>query len=528
MRLVRIVILALCACDGSIMSPGQPLMPPPQGPQGPQVGAAPLRRLTRFEYDNTVRDLLGDTTQPALAFPDEELVFGFANNSAQQSLSSLLIEGYEGAAVTLATNVTTDLPTLLGCSPSPGTEDDCVRSFLPRFGRRAYRRPLESDELDRLFAFYSASKAAYDFPTAVRMVVQAMLQSPHFLYRIELESPDGVPAKVSQFELATRLSYLLWGSAPDDALLDAAAAGNLDTAAQAERLLNDPRAHGLVGELFAEWLQLDKVGRVEKDATLFPAFTPDVRTLLRRETDVFTDDLVFSGGGVQQLLTAPYSFVNGALASYYGISGPTGADFQKVMLPEGRRQGLLTQASFLAAAAHANQTAPVQRGLFVRDRLLCAPPPPPPATVKAIPPVPDPTLTTRQRFSQHETDPSCAGCHSLMDPIGFGFEHYDAVGIWRDTENGNAVDATGKLTATDVDGTFDGALDLSSRLARSRRVSDCTVTQWFRFAYGRQETADDGATLDALKAGFAAKQSFRELLLSLTQSDAFLYRAGIP
>jgi Protein of unknown function (DUF1592)/Protein of unknown function (DUF1588)/Protein of unknown function (DUF1587)/Protein of unknown function (DUF1595)/Protein of unknown function (DUF1585) len=497
---------------------------------GAQPGASPLRRLNRVEYNNTVRDLLNDATGPASQFPDEEIALGFTNNADAQSVSGLLIEGYESAASSLATAAIANLPKLLACDPAAAGEDKCVRDFLPVFGQKAYRRPLDAGEVDRLFAFYTTSKQSYDFPTAVRLTVQAILEMPQFIYRVEVSGAQTV-SKPTGYEIASRLSYLMWGSMPDAALFDAAATGKLDTAegirAQAERLLASPHAQQSVATFFAQWMDLDRLGKVDKDATIFPKFTKDMRGLLRKETELFVDDVVFgSAGGMNALLLGNYTFMNKDLAAFYGKTGPAGATFEKVMLDSTRQTGFLTQAGLLAASAKVNQTSPVQRGLFVREKLLCNPPPPPPANVNATPPALDPTLSTRQRFAAHSANAACAGCHSLMDPLGLGFEHFDGEGLWRDSEAGKPIDATGKVNNTsDIDGPFDGAVELAGKLSKSTDVEACMVKQWFRFGYGRSEADVDQCTLEALNKVFLSGD-FKQLLLALTQADSFLYRTN--
>jgi len=387
--------------------------------------------------------------------------------------------------------------------------------------------------VDRLFAFYGTAKKSYDFASGVRLTLQAMLQSPHFLYRVETGTA-GMPGvnHVPAFETASRLSYLLWGTMPDSTLFASAAAGELDTpagvAAQAQRMLKDPRTRQSVGTFFSSWLDLDKLGIVEKDATIFPKLTTDVRKLLRTETELFVTDVVFGGGGnLTSLLTGSYTFMNKDLASYYGVTGPTGTDFVKVTLDSTKRAGLLTQAGIMASYANNNQTSPVARGFFIRDRFLCSPPPPPPPNVNAKPPVPDPKLTTRERFAIHRTNATCSSCHQLMDPVGLGFEHFDGAGLWRDTENGKPVDATGNFVQTDVDGDFDGANQLATKLSQSTQVRECLVKQFFRFSYGRAESDADKCTLAALDNAFnSTKGDINQLLVTLTQTDPFLYRTN--
>jgi len=551
------IVLSLAACQGQIGSsdeettgPGGTTtggsnvnlgngLPPDAVPQmcvnaGTQPGSSPIRRLTRTEYNNTVHDLLGDTTAPATKFTQEEVGLGFTNNADVQTVSDLLAEQFETAASDLATAATKDLAKLLSCDPTAvANQDACVRTFLQSFGQKAYRRPLDASEVDRLFAFYGTAKKSYDFASGVRLTLQAMLQSPHFLYRVETGTA-GMPGvnHVPAFETASRLSYLLWGTMPDSTLFASAAAGELDTpagvATQAQRMLKDPRTRQSVGTFFSSWLDLDKLGIVEKDATVFPKLTTDVRKLLRTETELFVTDVVFGGGGnLTSLLTGSYTFMNKDLASYYGVTGPTGTDFVKVTLDSTKRAGLLTQAGIMASYANNNQTSPVARGFFIRDRFLCSPPPPPPPNVNAKPPVPDPKLTTRERFAIHRTNATCSSCHQLMDPVGLGFEHFDGAGLWPDTENGKPVDATGNFVQTDVDGDFDGANQLATKLSQSTQVRECLVKQFFRFSYGRAESDADKCTLAALDNAFnSTKGDINQLLVTLTQTDPFLYRTN--
>jgi hypothetical protein len=351
---------------------------------------------------------LGDSTAPATQFPAEEVVLGFDNNADQQTVSGLLVEGYQSAAIALSQAATSNLPALLACDPAASGEDVCVAAFLKEFGLRIFRRPLQDEETGRLLAFYAQSKQAFDFPTAVRLLLQAMLQSPHFLYRVETH---GTPVsesvvKLSGYQLAARLSYLVWSSTPDLPLLQAAAAGALDAPAgvkaEAERLLADPRAKQAMGSFFAQWLDFEKIsklGKADKSPAVFPTFTPGLPSLLRQEAELFAQDVFFSGGDLSMLLSGSYTFMNQELAAFYGVSGPSSASFEKVLLDPQKRAGVLTQAGFLASHAKADQTSPVQRGLFVREQLLCSAPPPPPANVNTILPPPDPQATTRERLS---------------------------------------------------------------------------------------------------------------------------------
>ena len=368
----------------------------------------------------------------------------------------------------------------------------------------------------------------------IARVTAVMMASPQFLYRLEpgagaaADLPDAVA--LSPYELATRLSYLLWGSMPDATLFDAAATGRLATPAdlsrEARRMLGDDRAHAIVSMFHAEWLGLDKLPSIDKDAVIYPLYTPALAGAFAQETNRFVDEVVWNREGtLGALLTAPYTFGDATLASFYGLPAP--ASDGLIQTGGTQRAGLLTQGAFLAVYGKANQSDPVHRGRFVRERMLCTTPPPPPQNIAIRPPALDPRLTTRQRFDQHTSDPACSGCHQLLDPIGFGFEHYDGMGRWRDTEGGQPVDGSGTVTGTDVDGDFDGAVQLAGKLAQSTEVQVCYATQWFRFGYGRGETDADGCSLHDLATAFAAaKGDVRELIVALTQTDAFRYRRG--
>lgn len=500
----------------------------------PRPGVAGLRRLTRSEYDNTVLELLNDSSAPGASFPADQTILGFDNNADAARPSTLLVEKYESTADRLATTVTQNLPMLMGCTPAnAAAEDTCLRQFVETFGLRAYRRPLAKDEIDRYVMFYTTNKSQHGFAGAVKMVVQAMLQSPYFLYRVEGIVAPTAPGvvKVNPYEVATRLSYFIWASMPDKVLFDAAKAGTLSTpmevANQAKRMLDDARANRGVKNFFAQWLHLSAMDKVEKDATTFPKWKPTLGPLFKQETETFVEEMVLRGEGtLEALLKAPYSYMNRELATFHGVTGPTATTFQKVMLDATKRAGVLTQASFLASAAHPRQTNPVARGVFVREQILCSPPPVAPG---AIPPFPEPDgrLSTRERLAMHRAAPACAACHALFDPLGFAFEQYDGIGLWRTTDAGKAIDATGEIVSIDgLSGTFSGAIELVDRIAPSKHVRECVAKEYFRYAFGRAEDpTQDQCTLEALVSSLMANGgSFKQLLTTLAQTDPFLYR----
>ena len=502
---------------------------------GSVLGApAPLRRLTHWEFDNTVDDLLGDDSRLGEGFPTESSEIGFDNQAAALSVGSLLAEQYMGAAETLAANAVADLDALLPCDPAGG-EDACAEQWIESFGQRAFRRPLTTAQRDRLVSVYAAAKAEHGFDVAIELVLQTILQSPYFLYRVELGMPDpddegAVP--LDDWEIATRLSYLLWGSMPDDELFAAADAGELQDpdaiAAQAERMLDDPRARRTVDSFHRQWLRLDDVDTMTKDPAVFANLDDATRASIKSTTLAFLEDVVFDGAGdLETILTADYGFVDDETADLYGVAPPGTSIPTRVDLPAGQRAGILTQPSLLAITSKADQTSPVQRGAFVQARLMCTTLPEPPPDVDTTPPEVDPDATTRERFEQHSSDPSCAGCHVLIDPVGFGLEHYDAMGRWRDTEAGMPVDASGTLLTLDGEVDFDGALELAGILAEQDQVRQCFVQQWFTFAHGRGPDDADECSLQTLDEMFVeADQDVRSLLVALTRTESFRYREG--
>lgn len=509
----------------------------PKACDAPAPPKAPLRRLTRFEYNNTVRDLAKVTDSPAQHFPPEKLGSGFGTDASQQSASTALIEKYFDTARSMAAALTSPerIGELAPCAAAPAAADEaaCARTVIESFVPKAFRRPLEAGEADGLAQlFQSLRGAGNSFTSSLAAVLEATLQSPEFLYRPELGKPIPGRADLKQptdHEMANRLSYLFYGSMPDDELLAAASAGQLSTAegvrAQAERLLKNDKARDVVRFFFDSLLPIQALGSLTRTEN-YGGFTQEIGHLLREETQTFLRDQVFNGGTWPAALTAPHTFLNQKLAEYYGIPGVTGSEFQKVPLDGIKRGGLLTQAGVLSGPIHSDPNNPVVRGVFVLDKLMCLHISPPPASLGNIIP-PDPALggTARERYTAHSKDPKCAGCHKTIDPIGFALENYTSVGQWQDMENGKPIDVT--VDSPEL-GQFSGAVELGARLAQSPTALTCFATNWANFAYGRSAEEQDACTMSQLQTTFQSSgYTIKELLLGLTQTNTFLYLPAV-
>jgi hypothetical protein len=452
-------------------------------------------------------------------------------------VGDLQVEQYMDAAEQVAAEATADLASLLPCDPVAVGEDVCAEQWLRELAQRAYRRPLVDADIDRLMSVYATAKAD-GFATGIRVALQGMLQSPWFLYHVELGDPaadvvDGQPVPLSAHELASRLSYFLWDSMPDQALFDAATAGELATdegiAAQVDRMLADPRAEDAIASFHLQWLGVDEIEALEKAPEVFPAFDPALAVAMKDDTASFANWVLTEGDGrLETLLTGAFTLSDDpALLALYGVSLPAGyVAGDPIPLPADQRAGLLTQPAVMAEHAHANQTSPVHRGKLVRENLLCQILPPPPPEVDNVPPDPEPGISTRERFEQHRADPACSSCHQLIDPLGFGFEHYDGIGAFRTMDGDVPVDATGEVLATqESNGTFDGAVELAGMLAQTPEVRDCMARQWFRFSLGRMDDDQDQCTMDRLATAFEdSGHDVRSLIQEIVLSDAFRHR----
>ena len=503
---------------------------------GERITVVPIRRLSHIEYRRTLADLLPGITLPQTELPDDLAVHGFENQVDSLNPSALLIERYSevaGAAAQQA--VAQGLDGLLDCDPDADLEG-CAATFVRGFGLRAFRRPLLDGEVERFTGFLLDQVGAVGFEGAVQLTLEAFLQSPGFLYRVELDPEDAQPGEVitlDDYEVASRLSYLLWQSMPDQELFDTAAAGALgsedEVEAQARRMLDDERATRALVDFHRQWLDLDAVAEHTKDPDLYPAWSEGLRDAMLEEAERFVELIFDEGHGtLREVLTSRRTEVNAELAALYGLQAPIGGEWEPVELDPAQRSGVLTLPAVMASRARPTNGSPPLRGVFVLEQLLCMrPPPPPDAANTSVPEPPDDgQYTNRQLFEMRTSEPECQGCHVQIDGIGFSFEHYDGIGQWRSEDNGLPVDASGELLGSgDQDGAFDDAIDLMERLAASDRTKSCLATNWFRYARGREPTQTDVCTVNRFYE--VLKQSdgdFRELVVAMATSPTFRQR----
>jgi hypothetical protein len=500
-------------------------------------GRVTLRRLNKAEYNNTIRDLTGLELQLSEDFPSDDVGNGFDNIGDVLSIPPILLEKYLGAAEQVADAVIGDEAVRNRVFPHQPEGDtieekvEVARRNIGEFAERAYRRPLRPDEGERLFgimryAWEQDSSEDEIFKTGIA----AILSSPHFLFRVEqdpaADDEDGI-RPLDGYELATRLSYFLWSSMPDQTLFDLAASGELTKhdvlAAQVRRMLADPKSRALVDNFAGQWLQLRDVSRLMPDPVLFPDFDGALRTAMRRETEMFFETMIREDRSVLEFLNADYTFVDERLARHYGISNVLGDEFQKVALTDGRR-GVLTHASILMLTSNPTRTSPVKRGKWILENMLAEPPPPPPGAVPPLEEGGETLGTLREQMEQHRANPSCASCHLTMDSLGFGLENFDAIGAWRDRDGRAEVDASGELPGGRK---FDGAAELMQILVDEKRDAfcKCLATKLMTYALGRGMNSYDRCSIKAAVSALGENDyRFSALVTSIVTSDPFTLR----
>jgi hypothetical protein len=494
---------------------------------------ASLRLLLQRQYVSAIEDLLGPEAAAVADPPENHAINGFdAVGASQLALGDAEIDAYERSAraVVTAAAAAGTLAQWLACDPATQGEAACMEQVVTSFGRRAWRRPLADDEVARYAAVGTAAAAALGgFDLGMQETVAAMLQSPHFLYQVEVGEPDPdepTRRRLTQYELASRMSFFLVGSVPDAELLDDAEAGLLGTGDgirdAATRLLERPHARESLGAFFGEAWRLRNLESLPKDLGTFPQWTPELAAAMQAETLALVEDIAWSrDADFREVFTADYTFANAQLGFHYGLPGAAelGQAHTKVELAglDGRG-GVFGHAGFLSLLAHVSSTSPTLRGKFVLENVLCRTVPPPPPGVVTDLPVPEPGMTMRERLEQHMSEPSCAGCHSLIDPIGFGLESYDGIGRFRTEDNGSPIDASAQIDGQP----FEGAAGLGALVAASDDAPACLARNLFRHATGHIETeGEEVAMVDLEEAFIDSGYRMQALLVELVASPAF-------
>jgi hypothetical protein len=513
---------------------------PPLTPAEPAPEPVPIRRLTTAEYTASTSDLFPGMALPEVSLLPDTRVLGFLNVSSAQTGNLVWAEQYEAAAQKIAETVTADPIALVGCDATSVGEVACAQPYVFGLAKRAYRRPLDEAEKDRLWSLFLDPENG-DYPSRLALTVAAVLVSPKFLFRPEVGRPtQGTPDKspaLTPWEVATRLSYLINGSIPDTALAAAADQDQLSTPSQigdqARRLLALPRSQDNLVKMHEMWLRIDSVGSLARDAAKYPGFTSGLALAMAQESRLFLHEVMFRQEGTfADLLQAPYTFANAELAALYGVPAPA-TDWDRIELDPEQRSGLLTEPALLATLAKDVSDeggtpigTSIYRGKFVLEQLLCRTVVAPTPDIVAQFPPQDWTKTTREASEAHRVSPVCAGCHASLDPLGLPFEHYDALGQWRDTDRGMPIDASGSVVVTDTNQNttqiaFDGVPALSRIVATLPETRACYVSQWYRFATGKLNADEDQVYIGWLANRFTGDKKLVDLLIDLVTSDGF-------
>lgn len=500
-------------------------------------GRVTIRRMNKAEYNNTVHDLTGLDLNLANDFPSDDVGAGFDNIGDVLSMPPILLEKYLGAAEQIADAIMDDEGVRNRVYPhrvkTEAIEElvEVARRNVGEFATKAFRRPLHPEEEERLFAIMRfAWERDSDETEIFKTVTAAILSSPHFLFRVEADpdsdDEDGI-RQLNGYELASRLSYFIWSSMPDERLFDLARSGELTRhevlTSEARRMLADPKSRALVDNFAGQWLQLRDVSRLMPDPELFPDFDGELRTAMRQETETFFETMIREDRSVLEFLDADYTYVNERLARHYGISDVVGEAFQRVNLTDGRR-GVLTHASILLLTSNPTRTSPVKRGKWILENMLAEPPPPPPANVPELEEGAETLGSLREQMEQHRANPTCASCHRTMDALGFGLENFDAIGAWRERDGRFDVDASGELPGGRK---FDGASELMQILVeeKNEEFCKCLTAKLMTYALGRGLSSYDRCAIKETARALADQDyRFSALVASIVTSDPFTMR----
>lgn len=506
------------------------------GPRDP--GRVTIRRLNKAEYNNTIRDLFAlKDVNLSDDFASDDVGYGFDNIGDVLTLSPLHLEKYLAAAEKAVELAFKNAPTrdkYLSQTQGKTKKLDKAQAILEYFATRAYRRPVEPGEVARLVRFVElAEQNGQPFEKGMQLAFQAALVSPHFLFRVEMDRNNprkepGAIQPISEHELASRLSYFLWSSMPDEELFKEAGTATLrkNLEVHVRRMLKDPRTRALTLNFAGQWLQLRSLQTMQPDPRLFPTFSTKLRLAMQEETERFFEAIVKEDRNILDFLDADFTFVNETLAKHYGIPDVKGPEFVRVKLDPDKRGGILTHASILTVTSNPTRTSPVKRGKWILENILNAPPPPPPPDAGELPEDGKELKgSLRQRMEQHRTKAICASCHQRMDPLGFAFENYDAIGGWRTKEGKFDIDSTGTLPSGQ---SFKGARELRSILkARAPEFRRCLAEKMLTYALGRGLEYYDKCAVDDICTAVAREENrFSSLVIAIAKSEPFQLRKG--
>ncbi len=492
-------------------------------------GPSPVRRMTSVQYINTIEELFGGMVTASEGFPQTVTISGFSSYAGPNVVSASSVQVIMETTEAVAQQVGENLGQIAPCQ---GELEACTEAFIDKFGTKIYRRPLREDEKETLVGLIGQLPANATYNERIVLLVETMLQSPQFLYidPEEGEAVEGSPGVValSSYALASRLSYFLWDSMPDEALLERAALGGLNTPEviweEVDRMLDDPRAREMVARFHREWLHLYRLEGIEKDPSIYPLFDTKLIAAMIEEIDRVTTHVVFeTPGHFRNLLDTTTSFVNPKLAQLYQTpyDPANGSAWIETKLGS-ERKGVLNRAAFTTAHAYPHASSPIHRGHFILESVLCQKMVIPPFEISELPEAANGTV--KDRLALHSEDPVCASCHERMDPLGLAFEHFDGVGAWRETyEDGQSVNAKGTLTSPAL--SFKNSASLTDQLKNLELVRDCYATQWTRYALGRSEQAADACSIGSVRQSFSlGGGTVQGLIHAITQSDSFRYR----
>jgi hypothetical protein len=537
-NLLALTATLLLSCQGELGEPsggsGGPPVEPPITPTCDPT-ADPIRRLTSVEYANSVAALLPGVTLPTQQPVEDERIHGFLGQADGQAVSALGVQRYEELAEAAGLAASVALESWASCTEPTVA---CAQEIATTFGAAAYRRPLSAEEAEALEEYAADTFDEFGFESSVALTVHALLESPFFLYRPELGTGDGLATTpLTDYEMASRLSYFFLDTSPDDALLAAAAEGRLssddDLRQEVERLLTDPRARPILTGFFAEWLRLYKIDELGLDPGAFPEFTEELRVDLAESARLYLERALWEDDAWESLMQGHYGFVNDRLAPIFGVPAPGTDELILVELPPGERSGILTQPGLLASTSHGIAHSSIYRGVTVLEKVLCndipAPPPGILDNLEEIPVEPGEVCTERDRVAKtHSAGEGCMSCHQSIDSVGFSYEHYDALGRYRTEENGCMVDASTVIDVGDI-GEVSNAVDLAEALATNQRPKTCMTKHLFRFASGRREALGDTCTIDAVTEALdASGGSLQDAMVELVLSPAFRRRPTLP